>query len=50
MKKEFIIHPLILITGFCIGWFVHKAHYADICMDLGGGKNPGEYPICVVEK
>ena len=22
----------------------------DLCLDLGGGKNPGNYPICVLER
>ncbi len=24
--------------------------YTDICLDMGGGKNPSESPICIVDK
>ncbi len=24
--------------------------YDDICLDMGGGKNPGDHRICVVER
>jgi hypothetical protein len=27
-----------------------KFQATDICLDMGGGKNPGESPICIVEK
>ncbi len=48
--KTAIIHPLILIIGFFFGYQWSSFNYNDKCLDLGGGKNPGNYPICVIEK
>ncbi|MDD9867841.1 MAG: hypothetical protein OXU73_00705 [Candidatus Campbellbacteria bacterium] len=39
-----------LVLAFWLGMEWHKAIYFDICLDLGGGSNPGGYPICVVEE
>jgi len=39
-----------LIGAFYAGMKVQAFIYEDTCLDLGGGKNPGNYPICVVEK
>ena len=35
--------------SFWAGSEFRKAQYDDVCLDLGGGRNPGQYPICVVE-
>ena len=49
MKKIFLLAGL-LIVAFYAGMKVQAFIYEDACLDLGGGKNPGNYPICVVEK
>jgi len=36
--------------SFWAGSEFRKAQYDDVCLDLGGGRNPGQYPICVVEQ
>ena len=36
--------------GCWVGMGIQRASYADRCLDLGGGQNPGDHPICVVEK
>ncbi len=41
---------LTLAIGFMTGYFTKSWVYEDICLDLGGGKNPNGYPICVIEK
>ncbi len=54
MKKERIkkafTHPLILVVGILLGIYYQDFRYNDICLDLGGGKNPGNHSICVLEK
>ncbi len=49
MKKILLLVGL-LITAFYAGMKVQTFIYEDTCLDLGGGKNPGNHPICVVEK
>ncbi|GLO62963.1 hypothetical protein MACH09_34710 [Vibrio sp. MACH09] len=49
------IRPIILIIviaifSFWLGLLANEFYYDDICLDLGGGKNPGDYPICIIEK
>jgi len=44
------VHSTILVTGIIIGWYAHAWHYKDVCLDMGGGMNPGGYPICVIER
>ncbi len=44
-----IVHSTILIIGLVGGWYVHKWHYTDVCLDMGGGINPGGYEICIVD-
>ncbi len=39
-----------LAAAFWAGSEMQKAAYLDHCLDLGGGQNPGNHPICVVEK
>ena len=41
---------VIAVTSFWAGLQFQKAQYDDVCLDLGGGRNPGQYPICVVEQ
>ena len=48
--KVFLIYSSLLVFGIYLGTFFYSWHYDDICLDLGGGRNPGDYPICVIEK
>ncbi len=41
---------LAAAMSFWAGSEFRKAQYDDACLDLGGGRNPGQYPICVVEQ
>jgi len=36
--------------SFWAGSEFRQAQIDDRCLDLGGGRNPGQYPICVVER
>jgi len=50
---KFGITLLLIITlmvGIFLGIQWEKFNYQDACLDLGGGMNPGNYPVCVVEK
>lgn len=50
--KRWIYPVLALIIGalaFWAGTAFQAAHYYDLCLDLGGGRNPGGHPICVLE-
>ena len=38
-----------VVLSFWAGSEFRQAQIDDLCLDLGGGRNPGEYPICVVE-
>lgn len=50
MNKAILISCAIglLLAGFLLGRMYEAWSYDDTCLDLGGGKSPGEYPICVV--
>ena len=51
MKKGKILFGVVLfVLGFLAGEYWNKISYQDICLDIGGGKNPGNYPICVLDK
>ena len=41
---------VIAAMSFWAGLLFQKAQYNDACLDLGGGQNPGQYPICVVQQ
>ncbi len=41
---------VIAVMSFWTGLSFQKALYNDACLDLGGGKNPGQHLICVVEQ
>ncbi len=49
MKKGIINIFFILLSFYC-GILWCKFEYNDICLDMGGGENPGSYEICVIEK
>ena len=36
--------------SFWAGSEFRQAQIDDRCLDLGGGRNPGQYPICAVER
>lgn len=38
------------VVSFWAGSVFQSMRYEDLCLDLGGGRNPGQYPICVVER
>nr|WP_298251140.1 hypothetical protein [uncultured Halomonas sp.] len=44
----------IALTLVMAGFFSGKAYeawrYNDLCLDMGGGKNPGGHPICVLDE
>ena len=54
MKSRRFFKVLLLIAAlvgaFYAGMRTQAYFYEDLCLDLGGGKNPGSYPICVIEK
>lgn len=54
MKSRRFFKALLLIAAlvgvFYAGMRTQAYLYEDLCLDLGGGKNPGSYPICVIEK
>ena len=37
-----------LVAAFLAGMRWQAWRYDDICLDLGGGRNPGNHPICVL--
>ncbi|WP_209940310.1 hypothetical protein [Ruegeria sp. HKCCE4148] len=42
---------VVLVTAaFWAGARVQLAVQEDNCLDLGGGRHPGDYPVCVVER
>ncbi|WP_165090563.1 hypothetical protein [Neisseria yangbaofengii] len=41
---------LAISAAFCAGMAFQHYLYEDTCLDLGGGRNPGNFPICVVDK
>lgn len=51
-KALLLIAALIaaLIGAFYAGMRTQAYLYEDLCLDLGGGKHPGNYPICVPER
>ena len=52
MKKALLASIIIfgLILSFFAGMKWNEFQYDDTCLDMGGGKNPDNHPICVVEK
>ena len=54
MKNRRFFKALLLIAAlidtFYAGMRTQAYLYKDLCLDLGGGKNPGNYPICVPER
>jgi hypothetical protein len=51
MKKwQIPVLILVAILSFMAGQRFQQFNYDDICLDMGGGRNPNGYPICVIEK
>ena len=54
MKKRRFFKALLLIAAligtFYAGMRTQAYFYEDLCLDLGGGRNPGNYSICVLDK
>ena len=44
-----ILVVLVAAAAFWAGARYQMFIYDDICLDMGGGRNPGGYPVCVVE-
>jgi hypothetical protein len=40
----------IAASAFLAGRAWQSFVYDDICLDLGGGREPGGHPICVIER
>lgn len=50
MKKRLTLSIIIVaFLSFMAGQWYQQFRYDDICLDMGGGRNPGNYPICVIE-
>ena len=50
-KVLFILAVCIAaLMGFWAGTVWYQFNYLDRCLDAGGGANPGNYPICIIEK
>ena len=47
-KKRALILLMIVASSFMVGRWYEQFIYADICLDMGGGRNPSGYPICVI--
>ncbi|QEY23874.1 hypothetical protein [Neisseria animalis] len=40
---------IVLFAVFRAGMAFQGYLYEDTCLDLGGGRNPGNFPICVID-
>jgi len=51
-KKGTVIAAMAVAAAvsFWAGSALRQAQIDDQCLDLGGGRNPGPYPVCVVEQ
>ncbi len=55
MKKFIsIIFVILLMVSLCVDFYLgmkwQRFRYLDACLDMGGGTNPGNHEICVIEK
>ena len=50
MKRNIFFLIAAFMAGALVGASAYNFYYTDVCLDLGGGKNPGNYPVCVIEK
>lgn len=49
-KVNLVLLAMVAATAFLAGQWYQQKKYQDVCLDLGGGQNPGNHPICVVER
>jgi len=50
MQMKLMISLIVIaVLSFEAGRRYQQFHYDDICRDMGGGRNPGDHPICVVD-
>jgi hypothetical protein len=49
MTKKLAIYFCLIVGSFFLGMKWNQFQYEDTCLDMGGGKNPGNHPICVIE-
>ncbi len=52
LSKRFAVVGTALVTvgaAFWAGSEIQKGVYLDRCLDLGGGRDPGNHPICVID-
>ncbi|MCM0148644.1 hypothetical protein KCN56_08725 [Photobacterium galatheae] len=40
---------LLIAVSFGAGMTFERYRYEDVCLDMGGGQNPGDFPICVIK-
>lgn len=45
-----VLYLVLLGVSFWLGMKFQEFRYDDLCLDLGGGKNPGNHPICVLQR
>lgn len=52
MNRPFkiLLSAAALAAVFYAGMKYQSFVYEDMCLDLGGGRNPGNYPVCVVDE
>ena len=50
-KRIALVGTALVAVGaaFWAGSEIQKAAYRDRCLDLGGGRNPANHPICVID-
>jgi len=41
---------IVIAVAFWAGMKWQVLIYEDKCLDMGGGRNPGNYPICVIDQ
>jgi len=39
-----------LVGSYQLGRSFERWRYDDLCLDMGGGRNPGNHPICVINR
>lgn len=52
-STKILLGLTVLTVGlfmFLAGRAVERYQYEEACLDLGGGRHPGDYPICVLEQ
>jgi predicted Na+-dependent transporter len=45
-----LLMVLSFVPGVYVGKVLERNLYEERCLDLGGGMQPGDHPICVIEK